>query len=433
MEIKKRKNIILFGAIFILMVLFLTISPTTAEATNLRLSPSTGKFLVGSTFDLSIVLDTKDVPINFTEVELFFPSDKLQVISPSAKKSIIKFWPTSPEFSNQDGRLYLAGGSPDPGINTSEGVVLAFVFRVISAGEAEVRFGDKTSVLAHDGKGTETLDQTSSAFFQFSSPPPSGPTISSSTHPEQDRWYKDNNPTFVWSKGDNTEAYSFHIDRDPTGIPNMIADSTEATASFTNLENGIWYFHLREKAHEVWGGTSHYVIKIDNQPPASFNINISPARETTNSRPIFRFFTTDLLSGFSHFEMKIIPLSSAKTAEALFFKINSPYQTTELKPGRYQVVVRAFDKVGNINDETTIINIASPFFAFVDPHGIDLIFIFAPWLWIVLFGSIVFVIFLLVGLRLYFKNRLYVKYVLRKDFRGILSIFKKNSKTKNKI
>lgn len=421
-----------YSSIFclILLSIFYFLNSTPAQAANLRLSPGSGNFLVGSTFDLSIILDTKGAPINLTEVELFFPPDKLQITSPSVGKSIIEFWPTPPVFSNQEGRLYFAGGSPSPGINTSEGVVLTLTFRVISTGEAEARFGGRTSVLANDGKGTEVLNQASSAFFRLSFPPPLGPAISSPTHPDQERWYKDNHPVFIWPKGEGAEAYSFKIDRDPAGIPNTVADSAEATASFTDLENGIWYFHLREKARGVWGGASAYVVKIDNEAPASFRINISPGARTSNQSPILRFFTTDALSGLDRFEMKIIPLSPVETTEALFFRTDSPYRATNLKPGRYQIIVRAFDKAGNARDETTTVNIISPFLAFINPEGIDLVFIFVSWFWVILISGIILLVFLLIVSRFWLKNRHYIKYAFRNDIGKLFNVFKKKPKNK---
>ena len=192
--------------------------PSIARAATLVLRPGSSNFLVGSTFDLSIVLDTKNIAVNVIEVELFFPADRLQLTSPSVGKSIIQLWPTAPVFSNTEGRIYFAGAVPSPGINTSEGVVLTLTFRVIAVGEGEIRFGDKTSILANDGSGTNILSQKPSAFFRFSFPPPQGPVISSPTHPDQEKWYKDNNPIFIWPKSQFGETYSFEINGRPGRI-----------------------------------------------------------------------------------------------------------------------------------------------------------------------------------------------------------------------
>ncbi len=396
-------------------------------AANLRLSPSSGSFLVGSSFDVSIILDTKNTPVNLLEIELFFPPDKLQLASPSVGKSIIQVWPSPPVFSNQEGRVYFVGGAPDPGLNTEGGLVLTLTFRVVSSGEAEIRFGNKSSVLANDGKGTNVLKQSSAVFFKLSYPPPLGPEISSPTHPDQERWYRENNPTFVWQKNEKAEEYSFKIDQDPGGIPSTTASGTESTATFENLENGIWYFHLREKANGVWGGTSHYVVKIDNEPPAQFRISVSPSERTSNRSPIFRFFTTDTLSGFDHWEMKMVPLSESN--QTLFFEVDSSYQATNLQPGRYQVVVRAVDKAGNSRDETVKLHILGAGSRIFYSEGIDLYFVFITWKYVAFGAVILFLIFLFVILRLWFKHHHHIRYVLLKeDKRKFHKVFRKSKK-----
>ena len=284
--------------------------------------------------------------------------------------------------------------------------------------------------MANDGAGTELLSQTSPLFFKTSFPPPLGPLISSPTHPDEERWYRDNNPIFIWSKSPRAEAYSFNIDRDPNGVPGTKAVGTGSTASFTGLGNGIWYFHLREKANGVWGGASHRAVKIDNEAPAQFRINISPSSRTSNRSPIFRFFTTDALSGFDHWEMKMISLSSEEASQALFFNVDSPYQALNLKPGRYQVVARAYDEAKNTRDETATLTIYGAFTIF-DSEGINLYFAFLSWGKVALGILILFLIFLYMMLRLWFKHRHHVKNAFAEDM-GRVSDFLKKFKRKNK-
>ena len=147
-----------------------------ARAATLRLSPAAGSFILGSTFDISVVLNTDGMPINTVEVELNFPPDKLQIANPSLGKSIVEIWASPPTYSNQQGRIYFVGGITAPGINTSEGIVQSFTFRVIAPGDAQISFGKKnTSVLANDGLGTNVLKQTSPAAFRLILPPAQGP------------------------------------------------------------------------------------------------------------------------------------------------------------------------------------------------------------------------------------------------------------------
>src|SRR3989344_3807012 len=127
---------------------------------GLFLRPSQGSFFVGSTFDVSIVLDTKDIAINTVGVELLFPPDILQVASPSTGHSIVQIWVAPPLLSNREGKIYFIGGIPSPGLKTSNGIVLTVTFRAIAPGEAKVTFGPKTNILANDGLGTDGLGQS---------------------------------------------------------------------------------------------------------------------------------------------------------------------------------------------------------------------------------------------------------------------------------
>lgn len=408
--------------IIFLSIICLLFLPALARAQGdaaLFFNPASATFLVGSTFNLSVVLDTKGSSVNTIEVEISFPPDKIQLTNPSVGQSIIQLWPAPPNFSNKEGKIYFIGGIPSPGIITSDGVVLTLTFRVISPGDAQISFGGQTSVLANDGLGTNILKQKPEAFFKFLVPPPQGPAISSPTHPDQERWYKDNNPIFIWSKNQFASTFSYLIDHDPSGVPDTISKGSASTVSFNGLNNGIWYFHLRARAADSWGGVSTYVTKIDNEPPAAFTLDISPGKRTTNRSPIFRFFTTDALSGFSHFEMKMIDLSRSETSDALFYEVSSPYQAANIKPGRYQVIVRAYDNAGNPRDETATLTILGSFSQFIDPEGIDLIIFFLPWRVLVDTLLVLLIIFLITIFHLWRKHKYHINHAFMEDVENL--------------
>ncbi|MBI2591773.1 MAG: hypothetical protein HYW34_03805 [Candidatus Brennerbacteria bacterium] len=424
------RSVSLFLVAFILAGFWPAFSPilkaNAVSQAALFLNPASGSFLVGSTFDLSVVLDTKAVSVNTIEVELIFPADKIQVASPALDgQSIIQLWPAPPSFSNKEGRIYFIGGIPSPGITTSQGVVLTLTFRVVAPGSGQISFGKKSSVLANDGRGTNILGQNPPAFLKFMVPPPQGPAVFSPTHPDQEKWYRDNNPVFTWLKSQLSTDFSYAIDRDPAGFPDAVSEGAEATASFQALENGIWYFHLRERAGGIWGGVSHFAVKIDNQPPAGFDINVSPGKRTANKNPIFRFFTTDGLSGFDHFQMKIIPLFEDFGEQGLFFEASSPYQAPTLKPGRYQVIIRALDNAGNSKDESVTMNILGSFSQFIDQEGINFFLFFIPWITALYFIGFLALISLFVLFILWRRHSHHIRHAFREDIRNIFKLFKK--------
>ncbi|MEX1051804.1 MAG: cohesin domain-containing protein, partial [Patescibacteria group bacterium] len=140
-------------AIAALIVAPFLLWPLAAQATDASIyfSPNSGEFLVGSTLDVSIVVNTGDHSINALQADITFPADKLQVISPSVGTSFISIWTAQPTYSNTAGTLSFAGGLPNPGIKSSSAVLATIQFRVKSAGNATLKFGESTQILANDG------------------------------------------------------------------------------------------------------------------------------------------------------------------------------------------------------------------------------------------------------------------------------------------
>jgi hypothetical protein len=410
-----KRTPLLFGIVFVALLFFIP----RADAATLRITPGAGSFVLGGTFDVSVVLNSEGEAVNTIAVDLDFPADKLQLTNPSLGKSIIQIWANPPTFSNREGRIYFIGGIPSPGVNTSEGIVQSFTFRVVAPGEAQISFSDETRVLANDGLASDILRQTSPARFSLILPASQGPDIFSPTHPEQGRWYRDPNPIFSMSKTTTSQGFSVRIDHDPNGFPDAEVDIEESETSFSDLTSGVWYYHAREKGGGVWSGVSHFSTNIDRDPPALFDINVSPGTRTTNRSPIFRFFTTDGLSGFDHFEMKVVPLKSGPTDSTFFFEVSSPHQLSGIDPGRYEVIIRAVDVAGNFLDRSVTMNIVSSFFQFVGPEGLDLFFFFLPWdLFLPVFFLIILLVLVLLGY-IWWHHRQHLRHAFREDLRAL--------------
>jgi len=394
-------------------------SAAEAAAATLRLSPAAGSFILGSTFDVSVIINTGNQAVNTIEVALNFPPNKLQIANPSLGKSIVQIWASQPKYSNEKGEIYFIGGIPSPGINTSEGIVQSFTFRVVAPGEAKISFGKNNSVLANDGLGTDILKQTSPALFRLILPSAQGPEIFSPTHPEAGKWYKDSNPILKWTSVTQSQGASYAIDHDPQGVPDTEIDTLDDEATFSGLESGVWYFHAREKGGGTWGGVSHYPLYIDTLPPASFGIDVSPSLRTSSKSPIVRFFTTDSLSGFDHFELKLVPLKSGPGDSTFFFEASSPQQLSGLKPGRYELIVRAYDKAGNFRDESETLSILSSIFQFITPEGVDFVFFFVPWAIFLPIVSLVVLVILILLASMWRRHRHHLKHAFREDFRKL--------------
>lgn len=365
---------------------------------SLFLSPSGGAFPIGSTFDVSIHLNTNGQFVNAIEVQLKFPANKLQVVSPAnAPRSFIDIWATPPSYSNKDGTVTFQGGVHKPGINTDNGIISTVTFRVKDTGSASVKILDDSRVYLADGTGTDVLTKTTGAIYQLVLPPPAGPFITSPTHPDQTQWYRENAAVFRWEKDPEISGFSYALSDSPVEDPDSISEGVRTNASYQNISDGVHYFHIKSLRGGNWGGVTHYGVKIDNTAPADFPVIISPNAYTSTRQPLITFSTTDQTSGVDHYELKVLHLNpeSPKSDNSPFFiEVDPPY-SEEFNIGKYEVIVRAFDQANNFSEATARLTIANPIFEIIREEGLKIRgTILVPW-WIAIIAGL---ILLLTGL-----------------------------------
>lgn len=371
------------------LAFFFLLSGEKASAATLSLTPGSGTFEVGSTFDVSVMLNTEGKSVNAIKASLFFSANILQVASPSAGQSTVTLWASPPTYSNTSGTITLEGGFPN-GANLTNGLVTRITFRVKGTGTAIVKFQDNSKVLLDDGKGTETLSQTNNGIYTLTLPAPAGPEVVSETHPDQSRWYNTTSPVLKWADLDPiiVEEYSYVLSDNPTEIPDDVSEGNNTSVVYKNLSDSRHYFHIKAlNKDKIWGGTTHYALNVDSSPPAEFSVDIFPASSTSRRSPVIQFATTDSASGVDHYELKIVPLSNVNVASAgdnqqMFIEANSPYLVQKLELGRYDVITRAYDTAGNYRDSTKHLKITNAVFQFVGDEGLvvggqSVI----PWVW----------------------------------------------------
>lgn len=353
--------------------------PSGSSAATMSITPAAGTFVVGSTFNISIYLNTEKQSVNTIGAALSFPADRLQLVSPSTGSSIISLWTTLPNVDNQNGKVVLQGGIPG-GINLSNGLIMTLTFRVKSVGPALLRFSDASRVLLNDGHGTDALNQTSNAIYNLILPPPAGPIVVSESHPDQSRWYQSPTVVLRWHSDDLAGGYSYVINGEPIDFPDDISEGARRSVTYQSLKDGIHYFHIKALKEIIWGGATHFAVKIDSTAPASFPIEIAPRARATYRLPIFNFATTDALSGIDHYELKLITLklnspgkkSPADFAQPLFIEAASPYIPGELALGSYDVIVRAYDQAQNYKEVKKRLEIVTPFLSVADQAGLQI-------------------------------------------------------------
>jgi hypothetical protein len=372
---------------------------------------------VGATFTATITINTGGKSVNTFETFLKFPADKLQIISPSTGESIASVWVGQPKFDNRAGMVELRGGIPG-GITADRGVIATILFRAKGVGEAFLKFGDGSKVLANDGTATDILENTGGAIFRIVLPPPAGPLVVSPTHQNQDQWYAEPQVILNWENEPNATGYSYSLSQSPIDIPDNVSEGNRTTVTYKDVANGSWYFHVKALREGLWGGVSHFAVRVDLEPPAEFPVDIIPGRHTTQTQPVIQFFSTDSLSGIDYFETKIVPLGKVPAASAndpndaggyLFVEATSPYVAPELSLGTYNVIVRAYDKAGNYRSSTQRLEVVAGIGRFFNDQGIvtDQSQVL-PWAWILaIVGLLAFIVVGIVHLVRRYHNRIH--------------------------
>lgn len=387
------KGITVIFAVAILLAPLLSPMPAYAahngEGALLFIEPSSQNAIIGDIVEVSIYLDTRGHTINTIDTSLKFSPDLLQVVSPSVGRSIIGIWTAPPSFNNTTGELRFQGGIPSPGINTKKGLITTITFRVKSVGTANLSFLGDSKILLNDGFGTNILQDTQGGSYRLTLPPPQGPAVTSPTHPEQEKWYRSKTPTLQWTtEFGGIQGYSYVLNDRPVDDSDNISEGADTEISYKNLPDGIHYFHVKALRNGIWGGTTHFSIKIDSTPPAQFNIDILPEARTTSKFPIINFDTTDAFSGISHYGLRIVPLdkgvdeASHRETEGFFIEAQTRY-IAELELGNYDVFVRAYDNAGNFAESAKRLEIVTPLVTF-SREGANILNRFViPW-WLVI-------------------------------------------------
>ena len=395
-----RKALITIYIIFFLS--FGLVSLAQAEEASLSIYPQTGTFTVGSTFDVSIFVNTGGNNVNAVRVDLKFNPKKLQVITPAKGLSAVAGWTFPPSFSNTKGDISLQGRFFPRGINTSEGLISVIVFEVMSSGRTEVHFLDSSQVLVGEEEGINILTSVNRGVYDIVPSPPMGPRIFSESHPDQNKWYKNNSPVFSWERIEKAVGYSFLLDDDPFGEPDNTIDTESTSISFSEVEDGGRYFHLRVKKEQIWGGTSHFRVMIDNIPPSTFEPYLEPFRLTSGSYLLIYFNASDLLSGINHYEARLADFTDPENVVlSAWIREESPFRLSTERSGTFEIFVRAFDEAGNFREGKVRARVLSPPLIIVS-GGIQIKGFFVPW-WLIY--GVVGLIIIFVGRQIYFFLR----------------------------
>ncbi len=367
MKLINTENILVLALVSFSLVL-ITGFPSEAKAggASLYLSPPSGTYTVGSVFEITVKINSGGQSINAAEANLVFNPAELSVVNISKTNSIFSLWTTEPTFSNVTGKISFGGGSPLP-FSGDAGTIVTISFKAKSPSSALVNFSSG-SILAADGKGTNILSNMIGGVYTLKSkviiplfkeiPPeeyttsgvsgvvPLVPVVKSSTHPDPDKWYSETNAEFYWKVPPGVNTVALLINRSPISNPTVYYSPPISQKRIDDLEDGVWYFHIRFKNSSGWGAVLHRKVLVDTNPPEPFEIKIDNEGDPTNPSPLLIFESEDEVSGVEKYEIKI-DQRKAIVVSSEEIKQKGYYKPPPLAPGEHSIIVRAIDYAGN--------------------------------------------------------------------------------------
>lgn len=353
--IKKITNFILCS--FFVIFLFGTAFVLKASAASFYFSPETGIYSVGDVISADIMLDSGGEPVNAAEGILNFNKEELEVVKITKDSSIFRLWTQEPDFSNLNGVISFAGGTTE-NFEGSGGNVFSISFRVKSSSESSLVNFSSAAILAADGKGSNIITTMRSAAYtlvpKISAPKadsavlsqgvPVFAQISSDTHPDQDRWYSDNNPHFSWPVLPDILTTRMGFDAVSDSLPGVLYNEALFEKNIGSVDNGIWYFHIQQKNKNGWGQVSTFKVNVDNGRPTDLFIEIYQRYNITDPKPKFFFNVSDAISQINYFEVFI-----DNNKVHAWYPVAPPYiyEAPVLTPGDHIIIAKAYDGAGN--------------------------------------------------------------------------------------
>ncbi len=128
--------------------------PDSASDTQVFLSPRSGGFIFGTTFEVSIFVNTNKNKIDGLNLKINYDKNKLSIVEPSGGRSIVSSWTKSPSYDNTRGEVTYIG-TMDEGLVTDSGLVATITFKSLGTGSAPVSINSSSFITLDDGLSTK--------------------------------------------------------------------------------------------------------------------------------------------------------------------------------------------------------------------------------------------------------------------------------------
>ncbi|MEK7505047.1 MAG: hypothetical protein AAB589_02085, partial [Patescibacteria group bacterium] len=155
-------------------------------------------------------------------------------------------------------------------------------------------------------------------------------------------WYSHNDPTFAWKLGPSIDAVNILADKNATSNPGTNSDGLLKTYQYDDVADGEWFFHIRLRNSEGWGGITHFGFKVDTTKPESLTLKLLPRTDPSDPRLAVEVLASDRLSGIDYYEFSLdneTPITWRDDGTQQYRLVAAS--------GEHTLLVKVYDKAGN--------------------------------------------------------------------------------------
>jgi len=341
---EKVKKILIASLVLLLNLSIFPVEVAHAANASLYISPSSLTQAKGNRFTINVGVNSGGNAVNAFEATINLPTNIVSISGAGTGGSLCSLFPLTPTVSGSSVRFQC--GIPSGTTNSGNLISISLVASNIGSGTASI-----SGARVFAGPGINVTGGTSGGTINVVAPSarpgagraePTGtsaPDVSSSTHGDQNTWYKNKDVALSWPRTAGVTGYSYIFDQSPGTVPPATTNFNETTLNLPGKTDGVWYLHIRANGPNGWSAATNYRVQIDSTAPTNLTIVTDPKGEA-DKRPIVSFNAVDATSGIDYYEVKM--------DQDEFQRATSPYTPNSIKSGDHVFTVRAFDKAGNM-------------------------------------------------------------------------------------
>ncbi len=256
----------------------------------------------GDTVVVEWFLDTEGQMVNVIDASITYSPQTLEVVSLSTANSAATLWTMQPSITGP-GVISFMAGIP-AGVSGTRVPILRATVRAISVGDAAFSIQNNAQALLSDGVGTKVPLLSTPVVFAVQNASISRNSITSPTHPDQEKWHHDRRVVITFSTKPG-EQYSYSMSTNPEVIPDQVADDAGAAVIYDALPDGVYYFKLASRVGAgVWQESGVFRVQLDDTAPTVLSNTVSTSADLYANAPFASFTATDKISGVISYKIK---------------------------------------------------------------------------------------------------------------------------------